>query len=85
MVKFLRLVGLFRKFFLLAKKIQWIPPIFENNLYITDFKEKAELFNSFFGNQCFLIIDNIYLPPTLSCKTNEGLSLVKITDYDNLK
>ena len=38
------------KSFLIGKKISCILPLFENNEYITDFKKKAELFNSFFAN-----------------------------------
>ena len=36
------------KTFLNNKKIHFIPPIYHNNNYITDFKEKVEIFNSFF-------------------------------------
>ena len=85
MVKVLRLFNPFWKVSLLAKKIPCIPPLFENNEYITDFKKKAELFNSFFANQCSLINNNSQLPRTLSYKTNERLSSVKITDDDILK
>ena len=35
------------KSFLIGKQIPCVPPLFENNEYITDFKKKAELFNSF--------------------------------------
>ena len=73
------------KSFLIGKKIPCIPPLLENNEYITDFKKKAELFNSFFANQCSLINNNSQLPRTLSYKTNERLSSVKITDDDILK
>ena len=59
--------------------------LFENNGYITDFKKKAELFNSFFANQCSLIDDNSQFPPTLSYKTFERLSSVKFTDDDIIK
>ena len=38
------------KSFLIGEKISCILPLFENNEYITDFKKKAELFNSFFAN-----------------------------------
>ena len=31
------------------------PPLFHKNKFLTDFKKKAELFNSFFAKQCFLI------------------------------
>ena len=73
------------KSFLIGKKIPCIPPLFENNEYITDFKKKAELFNSFFANQCSLINNNSQLPRTLSYKTNERLYSIKITDDDILK
>ena len=46
------------------------------------FKEKTDLFNSFFANQ---YSTNSQLLPTLSYKTNERLSSVKITDDDILK
>ena len=36
------------KSFLICQKIPCIPPLFENNEYITDLKKKTELFNSFF-------------------------------------
>ena len=38
------------KTFLNNKKIPCIPPLFHENKFITDFKEKAELFNHFFVN-----------------------------------
>ena len=48
LVKVPRLIGPFWKVSLLAKKIPCIPPRFENNEYIKNFKNKVELFNSFF-------------------------------------
>ena len=73
------------KSFLIGKKIPCIPPLFENNEYITDFKKKAELFNSFFANQCSLIKSNSQLPRTLCYKTNERLSSLKIISDGTLK
>ena len=43
------------------KKILIIPPLFYENRFITDFKEKAQLFNIFFSNQCSLIPYNTLL------------------------
>ena len=73
------------KIFLIAKKIPCIPPLFENNEYITGFQKKAELLYSFFANQCSLINNNSQLPRNLSYKANERLSSVKITDEDIFK
>ena len=67
-------------------KIYCIPLLFEKNECITDFKKKAELFNSFFANQYSLVNNNSQLLPSLSYyKTNERLSSVKITDDGILK
>ena len=50
------------KTFLNNKKIPCIPPLFHENKFITDFKEKAELFNHFFVKQCSLLSNNSALP-----------------------
>ena len=46
------------------RKVPLIPPLFHNNIYITDFKDKANLFNTHFSKQCSLI-------PTTSSLPNE--------------
>ena len=43
------------KSFLSNKKIPCIPPLIHNNQFVVDFKEKSELFNSFFAKQCTYI------------------------------
>ena len=53
------------KTFLNNKKIPCIPALFHENKFITDFKEKAELFNPFFVNQCSLLSNNSVLPTNL--------------------
>ena len=40
------------KILLNNKKNPCIPPLLQDNKYVTDFKKKAELFNCFFGKQC---------------------------------
>ena len=67
------------------RKLPCILPLSKNNEYITDFKKKPELFNSFFANQWSLINNKSQLSWTLSYKTNERLSKVKITDDDIIK
>ena len=59
------------KFFLNNRKIPVIPPLFHNNKFVTDFKEKAELFNSFFTKQYSLIKNGSKLPPQLHFLTDK--------------
>ena len=49
------------------------------------FQKKPGTIQFFFVNQCSLIKNNSQLPLTLSYKTNERLSSVKITDDEVLK
>ena len=46
------------KTFLNNKKIPVIPSISDDNKFITDFKQKAEIFNSHFSKQCTPLINN---------------------------
>ena len=48
------------------KEIPLIPPLYYDNRFITDFKEKAELFNSLFCKQCSLVSNNSSLPITVT-------------------
>ena len=40
------------KTFYSGKKVPFIPPLLINNKLVTDFQEKANVFNSFFAKQC---------------------------------
>ena len=73
------------KFFLNNRKIPVIPPFLHNNKFVTDFKEKAELSNSFFAKQCSLIKNDSKLPPRLCFLTDKRLSSIKFVDTDILK
>ena len=48
--------------FLNKKTIPLITLLYYDNCFITDFKEKAELFHSFSSKQCSLIFNDISLP-----------------------
>ena len=72
------------KIFLNNKKIPLIPPLFHENRFITDFKEKAELFNSFFSNQCSLLKNCSKLPTNLRYVTDKRLRTINFT-ADNRK
>ena len=56
------------------KRIPSIPPLFHENKFITDFKEKAEFFNSFFSKQCSIINNGSKLPSNLVYHTDKKLS-----------
>ena len=70
------------KNFLTAKKVPCIPPIFHANKFITDFREIAELSNSFFANQCSLITNTSELPTDYESLTDKSLSNISFTDND---
>ena len=70
------------KSFLTGKKVPFIPPIFHENNFNTDFREKAELFNSLFVNQCSLIKNTNVLPTNCENLTDESLSNITFTDDD---
>ena len=62
-----------------------IPPLIRNNKFVTDFKEKTELFNSFFTKQWSLIKNESKPPPQLHFLTEKRLSIVKFVSNDILK
>ena len=66
------------KMLLNNKKIPLIPPLYYDNRFITDFKEKAELFNSFFSKQCSLISNNSAFPNYINHTTEKLLSTVAL-------
>ena len=63
-----------------TKKIPCIPPIFHKNRFVTNFKEKAELFNSFFAKQCSIIDNGSEIPFFLHPKTEKTLSNITLTE-----
>ena len=73
------------KTFLNNKKIHCIPSLFHENKIITDFKEKAELFNHFFVNQCSLLSNNSVLPTNLPQLTNKRLDSIQFSSSDIAK
>ena len=56
-----------------------ISPLYHQNDFVTNFKIKAELFNSFFANQCSLIKNDSKLPSHLNYKTNNRLLTAKFS------
>ena len=64
----------------MIKFCEFIPPVFHNNKFVIDFKEKAELFNTFFAEQCSLPKNNSELPKSLLFLTEKRLSNVQISN-----
>ena len=52
---------------MIAKK-PLIPPLLVNNKFVSDFTEKANLFNDFFATQCTLLSNNSVLPSAIFFK-----------------
>ena len=61
------------------KKIPLIPPLYYDNRLITNLKENAELFNSFFSKQCSLISNNNSLPNYINYTSQKPLSTVALS------
>ena len=60
-----------------------IPPLLVNNKYITNCKEKAEMFALYFSNQCKVIVSNSTLP-NFTYLTNARLDNITFTEEDIL-
>ena len=71
--------------FLNNKKIPLIPPLLHENKFVTDFKEKAELFNVLFAKQCSLIKSSSKLPSHFHYLTDNRLSSVSFSRDDIAK
>ena len=70
---------------LIGKKVPYIPPIFHNNMYVTDFKEKSEIFNSFFADQSSLILNNSILQSQLKLLTEHTLTSCDFSETEILQ
>ena len=64
------------KIFLNNKKIPIILPLYHKNEFVIDFKKKAELFNSYFADQCSLISNSSELLSELEYLTPSRLSSI---------
>ena len=73
------------KTFLNNKKIPCMPPLFHEHKFVTDFKERAELFNHLFVNQCSLLRNNSVLPTNLPQLTNKCLDSIHFSSSDIAK
>ena len=53
------------------KKITNIPPLLENDVFITSFDEKANIFNNYFAKQCNPMENDSVLPLFRSLSVNK--------------
>ena len=60
-----------------------IPPLLVNNKYIMNCKEKADMFATYFSNQCKVIVSNSILP-NFTYFTEARLDNIAFTDDDIL-
>ena len=73
------------KRFLNDKKRPWTPSLFHENKLVTDFRKKADIFNSFFAKECSLINSDSSLPSKIKKKTGNCLYSVKYSTKDILQ
>ena len=62
------------KTFVNGSKFPEIPPLLVDNKFVTDFLDKANLFNNFFANQCTPISNDSTVPLSTNFNTRERLS-----------
>ena len=67
------------KSFVNGKEIPLIPPILVKDQFVTNFLEKANLFNEFFTQQCNTIENDCTLPNDLVFETTERISSFDIS------
>ena len=65
--------------FLSNNKIPAIPPLLVNREMISNFSQKASIFNKYFASQC-IPLQNSSILPTFYLKTDENISTLNIGD-----
>ena len=73
------------KAFANGTKIPLIPPLLVGNQLVSDFLEKANLFNDYFSKQCTTIDNNSDIPANTNFVTEERLSTFEICASDIAK
>ena len=59
--------------------------MFINNKSVTDFQEKANVFNSFFAKQCLPILSSSILPAKISYMTKDRIKTICFGKSDVIK
>ena len=69
----------------MIKKIPIIPSLYHNGNFITDFRQKAELFNSFFPEYYSILLNSSKLSTNLAPRTDQSITFIKFSQDDILK
>ena len=72
------------KILLNGKKIPCAPPIFHNGNFVSNIRQKSELFNTSFAQQCSLIKNRSTLPSCIFPKADKSLSTIYFSEEDIL-
>ena len=72
------------KSFFTDTKVPVIPPLFLNNKFVSDFSEKAEVFNLFFTKQCSPIVNSSELPDDSMPMIANSISSIQFLERDLL-
>ena len=67
------------------KNVSNIPPLIENGIFVTNFQEKANIFNNHFVQQCSLNINESVLPGRCVTRCNKLLETIDINGDSVLK
>ena len=67
------------------KNVSNIPPLIENGIFVTNFQEKANIFNNHFVQQCSLNINESVLPGRCVTRCNKLLETIDINGDNVLK
>ena len=75
------------KAFFNGKKVSVIPPLLYNgcSAFVTDFQEKANIFNSFFAKQCTLVLNNSVFPREFIYMTEKRIQSITFSESDVIK
>ena len=73
------------KTFVNDQKISIIPPLYHNGNFLSDFRQKAELFNSFFSEQCSILLSRSKLATNLAPRTDQSVTSINFSRDDILK
>ena len=70
------------KRYLNNKKVPCVTSLLHDSKLVTDFREKAQIFNSFLAEQCLLINSDSSFPSEIIKKTDNGLHSVRFSTED---